>query len=383
MKKEVFQNMELKRDSNEPLFVQFANSLRRVILQGKLEVGMQLPPIKQLAEIAGVSIFTIDRGLGVLLKEGFLARRPKKGTYVSGRPTAPQNGQKRGLAARRRIIFCSGKLEADEYMDGSNFYGLIFQGMQVAAHQASVALETSTFQQLPETLEYYNEHSDVALLGVACVSEPDNGEVSQIAKHFPNVRFVLANHLISDFELTPPNLKGVFSDDFGGAYELTIRALDHEGRHSQVAIFSRHLREENYRERVRGITQALREHGLGGHVVFEDESEDANDVLGGLYMKRLIQMGEPYPTLVIAVNDFLVSGAMAYLNRLHPDLRFSFCGYDGLLSAALPFPTVQVNFTGIGKRAIEVILHNDFEHMPKLVMLPARQISRHALTAFH
>jgi len=62
---------------------QISEQLRQEILQGKFAPGARLPNASDLAEVWGVSSFTVHNALVALVKEGLLFRRPGAGTFVA------------------------------------------------------------------------------------------------------------------------------------------------------------------------------------------------------------------------------------------------------------------------------------------------------------
>src|SRR4051794_8411772 len=74
--------------AGSPLYQQVANDLRDQIASGAIAVGEQLPPHRQLAEVYGVSIITINKALAGLVSEGVLYSRVGRGTFVAVRPAA-------------------------------------------------------------------------------------------------------------------------------------------------------------------------------------------------------------------------------------------------------------------------------------------------------
>ena len=62
---------------------QISEQLRQEILRGKFTPGARLPTASELAEVWGVSSFTVHNALVSLVKEGLLFRRPGAGTFVA------------------------------------------------------------------------------------------------------------------------------------------------------------------------------------------------------------------------------------------------------------------------------------------------------------
>ena len=61
----------------------FINHFEEMILSGKLSIGEQLPPERELAEEMQVSRSVINSGIAELERKGFLEVVPRKGTFVA------------------------------------------------------------------------------------------------------------------------------------------------------------------------------------------------------------------------------------------------------------------------------------------------------------
>lgn len=71
--------------SPQPLYVQLARNLRGLITSGELAVGERIPTTAELTRELGVSTTTVNQAIGELVREGLLSRRPRLGTFVTGR----------------------------------------------------------------------------------------------------------------------------------------------------------------------------------------------------------------------------------------------------------------------------------------------------------
>jgi len=68
---------------HEPVYAQLKSSLRKEIMNGRLKSLSKLPPVRDLAVAAGVSVGTMGRVVSELVDEGFCIRRPRIGIYVN------------------------------------------------------------------------------------------------------------------------------------------------------------------------------------------------------------------------------------------------------------------------------------------------------------
>ncbi len=75
--------MEFKKLSVPTLKDLFVRELENMILSGKLEIGTQLPPERELAESMQVSRAVVNAGINEMAAKGFLEIHPRIGTFVS------------------------------------------------------------------------------------------------------------------------------------------------------------------------------------------------------------------------------------------------------------------------------------------------------------
>ena len=75
--------MEFEKLISPSLKELFISNIEAKILSGELPVGQQLPPERQLAQSMGVSRAVVNSGIVELENRGFLAVRPRVGTFVA------------------------------------------------------------------------------------------------------------------------------------------------------------------------------------------------------------------------------------------------------------------------------------------------------------
>ena len=75
--------MEFKKLAAPSLKELFITEIQNMILSGKLEIGEQLPPERELAESMHVSRAVVNSGIATLEKKGFLDVRPRIGNFVA------------------------------------------------------------------------------------------------------------------------------------------------------------------------------------------------------------------------------------------------------------------------------------------------------------
>lgn len=74
--------MEFTKISAPSLKDLFVRQIEDQIISGKLEIGTQLPPERELAERMGVSRTVVNAGIAEMAGKGFLEIRPRVGTFV-------------------------------------------------------------------------------------------------------------------------------------------------------------------------------------------------------------------------------------------------------------------------------------------------------------
>ena len=91
---------DLSGRGRAPLYEYLSDCLRRDILSGRLAVGDRLPSRRALAEHLGVSLITVDAAYGLLLDEGCVEARPRRGYYVASPALRGPDGRARAEAPR-------------------------------------------------------------------------------------------------------------------------------------------------------------------------------------------------------------------------------------------------------------------------------------------
>lgn len=82
----LFRCDHFRRQSDEPMYVQVAESIKRDIDSGRFQVGALLPGSRSMAVALGVSRTVVLMAYDQLESEGYLESRSGSGTYVSARP---------------------------------------------------------------------------------------------------------------------------------------------------------------------------------------------------------------------------------------------------------------------------------------------------------
>jgi GntR family transcriptional regulator len=81
--------MEIEIDfrSDEPIYIQIVEQIRRLVATGELKQGDQLPTVRQLATDLRVNFNTVARAYRLLDEAGLISTQQGRGTYIWEQPT--------------------------------------------------------------------------------------------------------------------------------------------------------------------------------------------------------------------------------------------------------------------------------------------------------
>jgi GntR family transcriptional regulator len=74
--------------SGVPIYRQLVKQVRREVMLGRLAVGDQLPPLREVVEGLAINPNTVVKAYAELEHEGLVVRRQGMGTFVSAAPPA-------------------------------------------------------------------------------------------------------------------------------------------------------------------------------------------------------------------------------------------------------------------------------------------------------
>jgi GntR family transcriptional regulator len=75
--------LTINTDDSRPIYQQVADGIKELIARGKLEEGVALPPVRQLAADLGVNLNTIATAYRELQKEGLITVKHGSGSVVA------------------------------------------------------------------------------------------------------------------------------------------------------------------------------------------------------------------------------------------------------------------------------------------------------------
>jgi len=73
----------ISNKSDQPIYEQIKDQIKREVLSGNLKNGAELPSIRKLAQELQVSVITTKRAYDDLEQEGFIESVGGKGTFIS------------------------------------------------------------------------------------------------------------------------------------------------------------------------------------------------------------------------------------------------------------------------------------------------------------
>lgn len=75
--------IEIDFDSSEAIYIQLRNQVIMGIATSAFQEGDSLPSVRQLAEILGVNMHTVNKAYTVLKQEGFITLDKRRGAVIA------------------------------------------------------------------------------------------------------------------------------------------------------------------------------------------------------------------------------------------------------------------------------------------------------------
>jgi GntR family transcriptional regulator len=109
----------LRPDSGVPAYLQLVQQVRQALRKGELEVGDQLPTVKEVVAELALNPNTVQKAYRELEHEGLVEGRQGVGTFVVRRPAGPPPGTQVRLARglRKWVTSARGEGMDDEAME--------------------------------------------------------------------------------------------------------------------------------------------------------------------------------------------------------------------------------------------------------------------------
>lgn len=93
--------LQLDLASDQPLYRQLYHAVVAGIASGRLCVGEQLPPVRQMAVDAGINMHTVNKAYTMLREDGYIQMGRHSGAVVADRQQAGPEDKARILAELR------------------------------------------------------------------------------------------------------------------------------------------------------------------------------------------------------------------------------------------------------------------------------------------
>jgi len=279
-----------------PLYMQIADKLRKLIESGELAAGERIPPSRELQQILRLSSITIESGLRMLVKEQYLLRHPRRGTFVA------DNRSRENVTPVRNIgvIFCNMKI-------ASYYWYQIFGLLETAFREAGYGMiflqeESRDFVLRPG----WNDCSGVVLCGY-------NSE--QMARAFEDrgIPAVLIGSLDSNPGEAAPDLDLVVHNDEERA-EISVRHLLDLGHRNIVCVTGPENSQYSEKQKY-GFARAMAEYrasvGDNNYIDVKDLTFDE-----GIKAGYRIFCNGARPTAIYCGSDMVATGLVRAAEKL-------------------------------------------------------------------
>jgi DNA-binding LacI/PurR family transcriptional regulator len=362
-------------NNSKSLGIQVTEIIEQKIRNREITVGEKLPTQNELCRVFDVSIDTVLEALSNLVREGYICRRRKLGTFViNSNPGINILERKNGIC----LVVCPFKKDnlGIKKTNPRMYMEEIIRGVEERVSEKGAFLVYTTLKE--GKLSLAGEEKDIAGLIVAGVVTP--GLLKIIKKS--QIPFVLIGDIIQSAK-TDENVGVICSDDFKSTYVATKHLLDLG--HKRILYIAPSLGKYPWeREELRGYQEAHREAGVtcDKNLQIGAETRGLND--GGYkVMKEFLDKSihaEPIPfTAMVYLHDYLGIGIMQAIEerglRIPEDISVV------AVDAESPKLTTVVNdYEKTGEAAAEVLLEKitNPDSKPKRVVVPGRLITRNS-----
>lgn len=347
----------LDKNSPVPLYTQIRQALENHIRTEGITPGEALPTLMEISQAASVSIRTVQKALQELLEEGICHRSGSRRLILGRSPVGTTATEKRNV-----IIVCHRLGETCVYTDFISMR--LMAGLQTeAANLPDMEIVLAGIP-LAGSLKFYLENPCMNILGVVLIHWIDREEMTNLAREFPDVKFMHLNYVISDMESLPENIYGVYNDDYAGGYQGAEFLLTHKVRHP--AFFELILPEDNdtYLLRRRGFLAAVNNHGKTGLSfqlppnergrTFSEQIRNHKEFFGRTLTAHPDIDGilTCYDPLAEAIGEYMLQRGLAEKIKL--------ISYDGYMEMnTCIFSAVEVNYYAMGQKAARFLAEPD------------------------
>jgi DNA-binding LacI/PurR family transcriptional regulator len=316
--------------------------------------GAPQPNMRDVAALAGVSLSAVSLvvngkpGVGAAKRARVLAAMDQLGYVPAGRKAPPTGTRVLGLLME--------SLSTSASNDG--FYQRIIAGIEETTYQLGYRLLLHRYRAGVDPIDDIRSLMGRDVDGLIIANDGDvTADVTrQIAA--TGIPVVLVESYLDD--LTP----SVTADNFAAGLTMTRHLI--ELGHRRIGALPGPAKYSSLRDRMRGHTIALLEHGIPIDPALQPAPVSGHPRKGYMQMRELLALPEP-PTAVFAVSDKSAFGAMEAIKeaRLRIPEDISIVGIDDVAESAYnvpPLTTYHVPKARLGEVAVRIMhemLHAD------------------------
>lgn len=338
--------MHIDPGISTPLYQQVAADIRRKIVAGELQIGVQLPPHRELATRYRVSLITINKALAGLVSEGILNSRVGRGTFVAARPlthSPARPGAVMGFVLRDL---------------SSPFFSLVAHAAQQRADELGYGLFfSSSSNRLAKEEEQIRRFRDVGVQGLIIASMSRTYRISEPVQelHDTGFPYVMVSYTHGD------DVPFVGLDLTTAGYIATEHLIALGRR--RIGYIGDKLGSIMFEVRAAGYRRAMAEHDLtvNPRFVFEyPYPGEWNDYRSGYAVGERVAAMADRPDAFFVFNDLGALGVQdALLDRgvRVPD-DIAIVGLDDIEQSArarVPLTTVRQPTERIGAVAVDTV----------------------------
>jgi LacI family transcriptional regulator len=328
--------------------------------------------IKQVAEIAGVSIQTVSR---VINNRYDVSEETRLKVLATIEKLGYQpNAIARGLASRRSRTLGLVTFDFTDY-----FFTCVVTGAEAEAHRHGYFFILGNSRCDPsEEPTYLRLLTERHVEGVLFAREGTPNDLHHLQSlHQSGVPVV-----VTGFYDPNANLNLVDVNNFAGGYRATRYLI--ETGHQKIALITGPVSNQAAQDRRRGYLQALAEAGLAYNPQLEAEGNYLHQS-GYDAMVQILQRGQPF-SAVFASNDRMAIGAIYALHQagLHVPGDISVVGFDDVPEAEFSIPpltTIRQPMIRVGEEAVKLLIER-IENPglpPRLIQLDIELVKRQSV----
>jgi DNA-binding LacI/PurR family transcriptional regulator len=338
-------------DRSAPMYQVMIDDLKTKIRSGQYPKGWPLPNQQELAKLYNASEITSRRALTELVNEGYVYRVRGKGTFVRG---SEGEEEEESPLPVRHIFFVYHNLSVDSL--NHRYWGDMLEAMREVCEENGVEFYLWAVDEryrLPEKpgAAYVLVTPPYSFDQKSLEAWRDEG------KRLVTVQFYYP-HLSVPY---------VVADNLTGGYLATQHLLSLGHRRTGIILTGKSVVDLNqeFSLRLQGYRLALQQHQIpfDPELVCVMDGPSENAEMGYEGFKELLGRsgGEP-PTAIFVTSDLKALGALKAAQDMGLDVPgdVSLIGYDDLRISAYTYPhltTINQNTAQIGRRAIEILLH--------------------------